>query len=100
MSRRKAWSERENDILRAHWLTDDFYSLSDKLNRSVCGIKQQARKLGLPTRTLHLVPSKTINFIQENVGILSAEQMGERLGYSTQGIYSIARRHGIRFRAP
>lgn len=100
MSRREAWSERENDILRAYWLSVDFYSLSNRLDRSVCGIKQQARKLGLPTRTLHLVPSETINFIRENVGILSAKQMGEHLGYSTQGIYSIARRNGVRFRAP
>jgi DNA-directed RNA polymerase specialized sigma24 family protein len=95
------WTPSDDRFLAYHWpLTRlSVRDIADKLDRTESAVKQRAAALGLGRkRRMNTPPDEALAFIKQNIGKMSVRQMAEKLGYSPQGVYSMAHRNNVSFR--
>lgn len=91
----QSWTDGEVQYLMKHYGNVSVADLAEELGRTTDAVELKAGKLGLRKKVRKLSEAE-INWVVDNLGVLSYEKMAHQLGVSNGRILRIATKYGHR----
>lgn len=82
----KKYTEEEEEFIRENFLENSNSFLAKRLDRSIDGIAQKLKEMGLVRRIMNPYTDEEKKFIAENAGVISINEIAKRLGRSQGGV--------------